>query len=75
MNRQDYLASTTTSVDIAFSALPDAPVVPVLETSTPAATDAAIGAAPVLRLRRQLASGLQRTAAWVEPTPKAHSAA
>ena len=71
MNRQDYLARTATTVDLAFSALPDAPVVATASTiaGTPDAT------APVRRARRQLAAGLQRTAAWVEPTPRAHSAA
>ena len=71
MNRQDYLARTTTDVDLAFSALPDAPVT----TDTADAVAAEAGAAPVRRARRQLAAGLQRTAAWVEPTPRAHSAA
>ena len=71
MNRQDYLARTTTQIDLAFSALPDAPVV----TAVPNTPAPEAGTAPVRRARRQLAAGLQRTAAWVEPTPRAHSAA
>lgn len=71
MNRQDYLARTATTVDLAFSALPDAPVIATASTTA----GAAAASAPARRARRQLAAGLQRTAAWVEPTPRAHSAA
>jgi len=69
MNRQDYLARTTSRTDLAFSALPDAPVVTVAASTAPE-----VGVAPVRRARRRLAAGLQRTAAWVEPAPRAHSA-
>ena len=72
MNRQDHLARTSTRVDLAFSALPDAPVVTAAGTSRTGAPVAA--AAPVRRVRHRLAAGLQRTATWVEPT-RPHSAA
>jgi hypothetical protein len=76
MNRQDYLARTATRVDLAFSALPDAPVVTTAGTAGTAATAAPeAAAAPVRRARHRLAAGLQRTAAWVEPDSRAHSAA
>jgi hypothetical protein len=66
MTPQDHLSRTTARVDLAFSALPDAPVVATAPPADPA---------PVRRVRRRLAAGLQRTAAWVEPAPTAHPAA
>ena len=74
MNRQDHLARTSTRVDLAFSALPDAPVVTTARTAGTTGTAAPLAAAaPVRRVRHRLAAGLQRAATWVEPT-RPHSA-
>src|SRR5689334_10210462 len=79
MNRQDHLAHTTSRVDLAFSALPDAPVVTTATRATPVTpaepgVARTAGLAPVRRARHRLAAGLQRTATWLEPTHRAHSA-